>query len=230
MPNIKNTGAKISNLLGDIRQYEYAISYNFLKPCSRILDVGCGSGTFLRKAPDRIEGLDYNPENVEFCQTQGLKAQTGDARQLPFADNSFDGVHFSHVLQVFHSNDAVAALRELARVTRPGGLVVVTTLNWFERFYRHPENARAYPPDALRRLFATLNGASSPMFARMPALIQKRIWLRRPPLIEFYSATNHTLDQVSGVLNKLQYRLGLRKYWAFDAYVVCFEKQRSSAS
>jgi SAM-dependent methyltransferase len=230
MPNVRTIGIKISEFLGDIRQDEYAVSYGFLEGCRRILDVGCGSGTFLRKAPDRIEGLDYNPENVEYCRSQGLKACAGDARKLPYADAEFDGVHFSHVLQIFHSEDAVAAVRELSRVTRPGGLIVITTLNWFDRFYRHPENARAYPPDALRKLFAPLNGASSPMFARMPVLAQKRIWLRRPPLIEFYSAANHTLNRISGVVNKLQYRLGLRKYWTFDAYVICFEKQSARAS
>lgn len=225
MPNIRTVGMKMSEFLGDIREDEYRISHGFLQGCSRILDVGCGSGTFMRRAPDRIEGLDYNPENVEFCRSQGFKACTGDARKLPFADGEFDGVHFSHVLQVFQSEDAVASIRELARVTRPGGLVVITTLNWFDRFYRHPENARAYPPDALRRLFSSINGASSPMFGRMPVLHQKQIWLRRPPLVELYSAVNHTRNQVSGVLNKLQYRLGLRKYWAFDAYVICFQKE-----
>lgn len=218
---------QLSELLGDVRNDEYAVSYEFLRNCNRILDVGCGSGTFLRKAPEKIEGLDYNPENVDYCLSQGLKARPGDARKLPYADNEFDGVHLSHVLQVFHSEDAVSTIRELARVTSPGGLVVITTLNWFDRFYRHPENARAYPPDALRRLFASLNGASSPMFKGTPSLIQRRIWLRRPPLIQFYSAVNHTRDRMAGVINKLQYRIWLRKYWAFDAYVVCFQKPSS---
>jgi SAM-dependent methyltransferase len=225
MSSLENLGIKLSHLLGSVRTQEYAVSFSFLEKCASILDVGCGTGTFMQLAPDRIQGLDFNPENVAYCQARGLKAISGDARKLPFADETFEGTHCSHVLQVFHSDDAVTTLRELVRVTKPGGRIVVTTLNWFDRFYRHPENARAYPPDALRRLFAPAHGASSPMYDRMPRLQQERIWLRHPPLLEFEFTTHHMLDRLGGLVNRLQYRIFLRKYWAYDAYVICFRKK-----
>jgi len=221
MSSIIKIGRQISSFLGDIRNDEYKISFKYLKNCNRILDVGCGSGTFISLSPSTIEGIDINVENVEYCNSKGLKSVTGDCRQIPFEDSTFDGVHFSHVLQVMSPDDAVKTIRELARVVKPGGLIVITTLNWFPRFFRHPENVRAYPPDAIRKLFNSIYEASSPMYPSMPKLRQSYIWLRRPPLFELSSPAFHDLNRLFGIINLLQYRLFIRKYWTFDAYVSC---------
>jgi SAM-dependent methyltransferase len=216
----RRVGRYLSNEFGNVRDDEYRHTREFLAECRQILDVGCGTGTFLATAPDRIVGVDLNPDNVAYCRERGLRAEVGNALALPFPDGAFDGAYCSHVMQVFAPDQAATLMRELGRVVRPGGVVVIVTLNWFTRFYRHPENARAYPPDALWRYFGTRGGATSPMYPNMPPFRQESIWLRRPPLVELFSSTRPGLARVAAALNAAQYGAYLRKYWSYDAYAV----------
>jgi ubiquinone/menaquinone biosynthesis C-methylase UbiE len=95
-----------------------------------ILDVGCGPGTITaglaaRVAPGHVTAIDAVPEIIEQAaaghQLASLTFTTGDVYALDYPDASFDVVHAHQVLQ--HLADPVAALREMRRVTRPGGLI-----------------------------------------------------------------------------------------------------------
>ncbi|MCH7620385.1 MAG: hypothetical protein IH870_00640, partial [Chloroflexi bacterium] len=88
------------------------------------------------------------------------------------------------------------------------------------------ENARPYPPDAIRRLNQFQYGATSPMYSGMPRFTQEAIWLRRPPLIEFVSVTPER-DTYLWRLNPLQMKYGIRKFWAYDAYTVKLRVHKS---
>jgi SAM-dependent methyltransferase len=217
---IYQAGMKISDLLGEPRTDEYGCSLKWLRESQKVLDVACGTGTFLESRKGDTVGVDLNPQNVDYCVKKGLNARVGDALSIPFPDSSFDGVHCSHLMQVFGPKEAAQCIRELGRVVKPGGIVVIVTLNWFKRFFRHPENARPYPPDAIRRYFNVRQGTTSPMFPNLPRFEQEAIWLRRPSLVEFYSSTNYLLDEACLLINRLQYKLFLRKYWAYDAYSI----------
>jgi SAM-dependent methyltransferase len=101
-----------------------------------LLDVGCGPGTITvdlaaRVAPGRVTGLDVAPEVVaEAAKLDGAEAvdfRTGDVYALDFPDATFDVVHAHQVLH--HLADPVAALREMRRVVRPGGIVAVRELD-----------------------------------------------------------------------------------------------------
>jgi 2-polyprenyl-3-methyl-5-hydroxy-6-metoxy-1,4-benzoquinol methylase len=109
----------------------------YLRPGLDLLDVGCGPGTLTvdlarHVAPGRVLGVDTSSEVVEaaraFAAGEGLAAsevtfQAGDFRQLadPTAVQAFDVVHAHQVLQ--HLRDPVGALRAMAALTRPGGVV-----------------------------------------------------------------------------------------------------------
>jgi SAM-dependent methyltransferase len=93
-----------------------------------ILDAGCGTGAILSRLgnPARNVGVDLAPEAIAFCKERGLdNVRQGDICALPFADDSFDAVICSSVLYHEWVKDVAAAMRELRRVLRPGGLLFV---------------------------------------------------------------------------------------------------------
>jgi len=203
----------------DWRTEEYQHALNFMSECRDILDVGCGTGTFMENWSYASKGIDINPDNVAYCRERGLDVTVGSALDLPFANNSFDGVHCSHLMQVFMPNDAASLIRELCRVVNDEGIIVITTLNWFPRFFRHPENVRPYPPDAILRLNSYQNGSTSPTYNNMPTFTQEAIWLRRPPLIELKS-TIPEREMYLWRLNPLQMKYGVRKFWEYEAFTI----------
>jgi SAM-dependent methyltransferase len=96
---------------------------------TRVLDVGCGAGRFCRMAADRgavVAGLDATPEFVEIARSRvrGADLRVGDMRSLPWEEDAFDLV--TGFNSFFIAGDMVGALREAARVTRPGGRVATT--------------------------------------------------------------------------------------------------------
>ncbi|MFN7172472.1 MAG: class I SAM-dependent methyltransferase [Fimbriimonadaceae bacterium] len=215
----------IEPLLADFQQIETDTAAEYLKDCTKVLDAACGTGSFLEKLRDKdVIGVDLNQTSVEYCKAQGLNAIVGSILDLPFEDETFDGVHCSHVIQNFSPNEAAQLMREFGRVLKPNGLLVISTMNWFPRFFRHPEFSRPYPPDAITRYFVQQKRDSSPTHDNMPYFEQVSIWFRRQPLIEFHSFRSHKARRVCSALNRLQYRFFLRRYWSFDAYTMCLKK------
>jgi SAM-dependent methyltransferase len=110
-----------SRLSGVYRRY-------FLYPriCNRLrgrtVDVGCGIGDFLQFRPNTV-GVDINAHTVAYCKTRGLDARLMDPDVLPFDDASFDSALMDNVLE--HIAEPAALLRELSRVLRPEGRVLI---------------------------------------------------------------------------------------------------------
>ena len=93
-----------------------------------ILDVGCGTGAILKQLgnPEKNVGIDLAPEAISFCRQRGLdNVRQGDIGALPFADASFDAVICSSVLYHQWVGDIAAAVCEMHRVLRPGGVVLI---------------------------------------------------------------------------------------------------------
>jgi SAM-dependent methyltransferase len=108
--------------------YEEAIRRVRLAPGQRVLDIGCGSGAFLRAAADHgaiASGLDASAELLAIARERVPDAdlRQGDMESLPFHDDSFDVV--TGFNSFFFAADMVAALREARRVAKPGAAVVI---------------------------------------------------------------------------------------------------------
>ena len=92
----------------------------------RILDVGCGTGANLLMLSEYgdAEGVDISEDALAFCRERGLeKVRLGAAEKLPYADGTFDLVTALDVVE--HMDDDLAGLREMRRVLRPGGRVLL---------------------------------------------------------------------------------------------------------
>jgi 2-polyprenyl-3-methyl-5-hydroxy-6-metoxy-1,4-benzoquinol methylase len=191
----------------------------------RILDVGCSSGLFLELA--RREG--WGPHGVELSERAvkaakrnfGLNAFCGTLAQARFPDASFDAVTLWDDIE--HFDDPKADLVEVARVTRPGGVLVISTPNCASLFHAighlmqrltlgharpllqllYPDKHNTYfsPPT----LAAMLRGAGFRVVARAGFAAHPGRWLRARVSPALRAAAS-ALDLASALLGG-QYRM-----------------------
>src|SRR5215211_3571727 len=92
----------------------------------RILDVGCGTGANLLMLSEYgdAEGVDISEDALAFCRERGLdNVKRGAGEELPYEDGTFDLVTALDVVE--HMDDDLAGLKEMRRVLRPGGRVLL---------------------------------------------------------------------------------------------------------
>ena len=150
-----------------------------LRQGMNLLDVGCGPASVTADlaelvAPGRVVGLDASPAVLDVARAllaeRGLRDRVelmaGDVFAMPFDDDTFDVIHAHQLLQ--HLDDPVAALAEMRRVVRPGGIVaardaVYSADTWFPQpagmdswleVYMATARANGGEPDAGSRLLA----------------------------------------------------------------------------
>ena len=117
------------NEVQQLPTYEEAIRRAPVRPGDRVLDMGCGSGVFLRACVDAgagaVAGVDASRGLIAIARERVPPAElvVGDMQSLPFADASFDVV--AGFNSFFFAADMVAALREAGRVARRGAPVVI---------------------------------------------------------------------------------------------------------
>jgi len=152
-----------------------------LRPHDRLLDVGSGPGTItadLAGLVAAVVAIEVSDEAAELTRTEldrrgvtTAEVRVADVQALDLGDDAFDVVHAHQVLQ--HVADPVAALREMARVTRPGGVVGVrdsdyAAFAWYPRLegldrwlalYQSAARANGGEPDAGRHLLAWAHAA-----------------------------------------------------------------------
>jgi SAM-dependent methyltransferase len=117
--------------------YEEAIRRAAIGAGQTVLDVGCGSGAFLRVAADHgatVYGLDASRELLQIACERVPEADLcqGDLQQLPYPDDRFDAV--TGFNSFFFADDMVAALREAGRVAKTGAPVVIQVWGRPEHF------------------------------------------------------------------------------------------------
>jgi SAM-dependent methyltransferase len=134
-----------------------------LPPGSRLLDVGCGSGDIVKLAGEsglEARGVEFSAEAVRYArETRGLEVREGTLESAALPEGSLDGVSLFHVLE--HLPDPVGTLREVRRVLKPGGLVLIQVPNfasWQARLFgarwhavEAPRHFHHFTPETLTR-------------------------------------------------------------------------------
>jgi SAM-dependent methyltransferase len=120
---------------------------------TRLLDAGAGSGRTLDELAvyGHASGIELDPEGVEAARDRGHDVERAPIEAIPHPDASFEVVTCLDVLE--HTRDDVRSLRELRRVTRPGGFLVVTVPAYPRLWSRHDEvnlHYRRYTRRSLR--------------------------------------------------------------------------------
>lgn len=159
-----------------------------------VLEVGCGRGggaAFIADAlgPARYIGLDYSPNNVEFCSRvhgrPGLDFQQGDAEHLPFPNDSFDAVVNVESAHCYPNVDAFFA--EVNRVLRPGGHLLFADEWWANQRDQLRVKMTAAGLEVLTKIDLTpgiiralryLDATSTELLAEMPDSARKAAYTR----------------------------------------------------
>lgn len=147
-----------------LRQHAYsteaaldAVLAHYLPCCAgftRVLDVGCGHGEFLRLLRDAghdAAGVDVDPAMVAACRAQGFDVAEGDAAAwLRAAGRTFDAVFSSNVVEHMTVAQVAALVEAACAALRPGGLLLLATPNpesaivQGHEFWRDPTHVRLY--------------------------------------------------------------------------------------
>ncbi len=102
----------------------------------RLLEIGCGAGNHLLPLMPQFElaGIDISPTAIEWAKQRAQEAgvaadvRTGDVRELPWDDATFDVVRDGHLLHCVIGPDRAKVLAEARRVLKPGGTFMVFTM------------------------------------------------------------------------------------------------------
>ncbi|HLD40277.1 MAG TPA: methyltransferase domain-containing protein [Candidatus Nanoarchaeia archaeon] len=101
---------------------------------TKVLDISCGTGELLKKLEGKAElhGIDLSQEMLSKARaklSQNVKLRKADVHDLPFKDNFFDYVISTEAFH--HYYDQQKAVREMARIIKSGGKVIVVDINFF---------------------------------------------------------------------------------------------------
>jgi len=146
-----------------------------------ILDIGCGTGLnagYLVEKGHNVTGVDISPVAIQKFRAAGFKGEVYDiADGLPFEDGSFDLVYASEVIE--HLADPGAFLAEVFRVTKPNGILLLSTVNsafWVFRVFaisgytltevQHPGHVRFFSIRSLKKYIKDAGFTSIEMSAR----------------------------------------------------------------
>jgi SAM-dependent methyltransferase len=169
-----------------------------LRPRGRLLEIGCGTGEFLRLAAEngyQVDGIDIDPRALDIARTrsgiQNARVLSVDELITAESTETYDVICMFDVLE--HLADPVKVVRGLGRLLRPGGVLVFSVpgaQRWPSLFYEvmddPPNHLTLWTPDAIRACIATSglevvdvfnNPVTSehlwgPLVARLPSALQ----------------------------------------------------------
>jgi ubiquinone/menaquinone biosynthesis C-methylase UbiE len=192
-----------------------------------VLECGCGTGLLLERFArfaHAAKGIDLSPGMLEKARARGLDVREGSVTRLPFGDASFDVTCSFKVLA--HVPDIRGALREMARVTRSGGVVIAEFYNpWsFRGLAKHVGPAGKV--SASRRESDVFTRFDPPWAARGLAPEGTRFEAARGVRILTPTAAFMRVPVLRGLLRSLEHRLADSPAAVFGGFYVAVFRKR----
>jgi len=103
-----------------------------LKSSDKILDLGCGAGTFtseIKKITPDVVGLDYNDDAIKICEEKGIKVIKSLSHSIPVEDNTFDIITAVDFFEHIPETVSIETLKECNRILKPGGRIAIYSPN-----------------------------------------------------------------------------------------------------
>jgi ubiquinone/menaquinone biosynthesis C-methylase UbiE len=223
------------------RRLKAAFELAEVTPGMRVLDVGCGRGEILRHCAQLgadAYGIDYAAVAVQMSQRvieplNGVvpgKTAVGqaDAKKLPFPTGAFDRVLLFDVVEHLHPWELQQALREVHRVLKPEGRVIIHTAPniWYDRYAyplvrlvrtlmgqgaRYPKDPRQFLVDVNEHVHVNEQSILSMHRALRQAGFSGKVWLDSPP-------QNRDETSIMALLRKIAFELPPFR-WFFEREV-----------
>ena len=133
---------------GDFDRFYYEILF---RKGDKILDIACSTGNFIAQDPKNIIGIDIDEDSVKIAKKRGFNAIAHDvAKKLPFKNNSIENIHCRHLLE--HLEEPLPFMRELFRILKKGGRVVLLTDRMTDHFWDDYTHKKPFTQKSLEQL------------------------------------------------------------------------------
>lgn len=209
--------------------FKLAGEYLPANPEAIVLDIGAGEGEFasLLNLGERYEhflALDSNSDTVKIL-AQKFKAKLYTVPEsLPFTDRSVDYVHCSHLIEHLYPTDLYKFFKELNRVLKPGGVLVISTPLIWPRFYDDLSHVRPYNPQVFINYFCQssqdrTNQAVTSDFKVVKLAYRYRVM----PSDAGWGSRFFIVDLIVRLLKALWSKLGFR-YYLKNGYTLVLQK------
>jgi ubiquinone/menaquinone biosynthesis C-methylase UbiE len=146
-----------------------------------VLEIGCGTGRMMELMKPRarsVHGIDIERRCLAICKRKGLDARYGSISKIPFPDKRFDSVVCWNLLERPKRGDIPVAAREIMRVLKPGGKLILHSSAFSAIFWDTPSHTGPESEKRIRELFkdarkveflhCTMPGARSFLLKLMP--------------------------------------------------------------
>lgn len=152
---------KLRSVTKDLSRHEMVQWEKVLKPLDRnlrILEVGCGRGgktDFLHaQGFTDILGVEKNEFQVQACRSRGLNVATLKEFEQNNADDKFDFLILSHIVEHFDFEDLVEFVDGYLKYLKPGGLLLIATPMLHPHFWLDLDHKKPYYPQGIKNFYS----------------------------------------------------------------------------
>ncbi len=198
--------------------YDIAIPYLPEDADANIVDIGAGDGGFashlnLYDKYRNVLLLDASKQAVQDINERGLNAILYSApEKLPFEPGTVDVIHCSHLVEHLTHTELYSFLKELNRVLRNGGTLIISAPLLWTGFYGDLSHIKPYHPGVFVRYLCKQSGQNTAETISQEFAVQKLIYRYIDSELDEWGATNIVFDLVCLLTKRVLGVLGIKKY------------------